>query len=210
MWAKGTCATPTTRRPCICHPSTRESLSIMILEAWLAGLPCLVHGDCAVTRYHVEQSGGGLWFNDYPTFHESLSYLLEDEARRAGYGGEGEGIRAAQLLLGRGGAQFLRRAGGGGRGRPLRVHQMVPCMNSGDAVSNQVLSIRDILTAWGVESDIFACDMDDFGHRHASFRQGVRGYRGGGGRPARLPLLHLQRQPPPLSGQPLPQGAHLP
>jgi glycosyltransferase involved in cell wall biosynthesis len=74
----------------ICHPSTRESLSIMILEAWLAGLPCLVHGDCAVTRYHVEQSGGGLWFTDYPTFHESLSYLLEDGARRAGMAERGK------------------------------------------------------------------------------------------------------------------------
>jgi glycosyltransferase involved in cell wall biosynthesis len=67
----------------ICHPSTRESLSIMILEAWLAGLPCLVHGDCAVTRHHVEESGGGLWFTDYPTFHEALSFLLDDAERRA-------------------------------------------------------------------------------------------------------------------------------
>ncbi|MEW6553640.1 MAG: glycosyltransferase [Actinomycetota bacterium] len=50
----------------------------------------------------------------------------------------------------------------------MKVHQMVPAMNSGDAVSNQVISIRDILTAWGVESDIFACDMDDFGRRHAT------------------------------------------
>jgi glycosyltransferase involved in cell wall biosynthesis len=44
---------------------------------------------------------------------------------------------------------------------------MVAAMNSGDAVSNQVVSIHDILTSWGVESHIFACDMDDFGHRHA-------------------------------------------
>ncbi len=67
----------------ICHPSTRESLSIMILEAWLAGLPCLVHGDCAVTRYHVEESGGGLWFKDYPTFHEALTLLLDRPDLRA-------------------------------------------------------------------------------------------------------------------------------
>ena len=73
----------------ICHPSTKESFSIMILEAWLAGLPCLIHRDCAVTRYHVEQSGGGLWFGDYPTFHEALDLLLDNPAlrERMGRGG---------------------------------------------------------------------------------------------------------------------------
>ncbi len=62
----------------ICQPSTRESLSLVLLEAWLAEVPCLVHGDCAVTRHHVERSGGGLWFDDYPTFHEALDLLLDN------------------------------------------------------------------------------------------------------------------------------------
>lgn len=73
----------------ICHPSTKESFSIMILEAWLAGLPCLIHGDCAVTRYHVEQSGGGLWFTDYPTFHEALGFMLDNPAVRERMGERG-------------------------------------------------------------------------------------------------------------------------
>jgi glycosyltransferase involved in cell wall biosynthesis len=50
----------------------------------------------------------------------------------------------------------------------LRVHQIVPVLASGDAVSNQVLSIHDILTAWGVESHIFAYDMDAYTCRYAS------------------------------------------
>ena len=49
----------------------------------------------------------------------------------------------------------------------MRVHQIVPCLASGDAVSNQVLSIHDILTAWGVESHIFAYDMDEYTCRYA-------------------------------------------
>ncbi|MDY6794588.1 MAG: glycosyltransferase family 4 protein [Actinomycetota bacterium] len=61
----------------ICHPSVNESFSIMILEAWLARLPCLIHADCAVTRYHVEHSDGGLWFRDYPTFHEAVDFILD-------------------------------------------------------------------------------------------------------------------------------------
>lgn len=68
----------------VCQPSVRESLSLVLMEAWLAEVPCLVHGGCAVTRYHVERSGGGLWFEDYPTFHEAMDFLLEHpEARRA-------------------------------------------------------------------------------------------------------------------------------
>lgn len=67
----------------VCQPSVRESLSLVLLEAWLAEVPCLVHGACAVTRYHVERSGGGLWFEDYPTFHEALDFLLDHpEVRR--------------------------------------------------------------------------------------------------------------------------------
>lgn len=73
----------------ICHPSTKESFSIMILEAWLAGLPCLIHGDCAVTRHHVEQSGGGLWFTDYPTFHEALEFVLDHPEVRERMGERG-------------------------------------------------------------------------------------------------------------------------
>jgi glycosyltransferase involved in cell wall biosynthesis len=73
----------------ICHPSTKESFSIMILEAWLAGLPCLVHGNCAVTRYHVEKSGGGLWFTDYPSFHEAMLLMLDKPGMRMKMGERG-------------------------------------------------------------------------------------------------------------------------
>ncbi len=67
----------------LCQPSVRESFSIVLMEAWLSEVPGLVHGDCAVTRYHVEKSGGGLWFDDYPTFHEALDFLLDHpEVRR--------------------------------------------------------------------------------------------------------------------------------
>jgi glycosyltransferase involved in cell wall biosynthesis len=73
----------------VCQPSTRESLSLVLLEAWLVEVPCLVHGDCAVTRHHVETSGGGLWFNDYPTFHEALDFLLDHPGVREEMGRRG-------------------------------------------------------------------------------------------------------------------------
>lgn len=72
-----------------CQPSTNESLSIVQLEAWLAGTPTLVHGDCAVTRSHVENSQGGLWFRDYHGFHAALDLLLERPELRARMGEAG-------------------------------------------------------------------------------------------------------------------------
>lgn len=73
----------------LCHPSVNESLSIILMEAWLAGIPCLVHGKCAVTKYHVERSNGGLWFEDYATFHEALDLLFDRPDLRAEMGRRG-------------------------------------------------------------------------------------------------------------------------
>lgn len=69
-----------------CQPSVNESLSIVLLESWLAGTPALVNRNCDVTREHVSRSGGGLAFDGYDEFAESLLLLLSDsvQAERAG------------------------------------------------------------------------------------------------------------------------------
>lgn len=59
------------------QPSVMESFSLVIMEAWLAGTPVMVHSGCAVTKEHAELSKGGLHFSDYPRFAESLRILLE-------------------------------------------------------------------------------------------------------------------------------------
>jgi len=73
----------------LCQPSTNESLSIVMLQAWLWGLPCLVHADCPVCRDHVVRSGGGLYFGSYAQFHEELDLILGDRslAQRMGEAG---------------------------------------------------------------------------------------------------------------------------
>lgn len=38
----------------------------------------------------------------------------------------------------------------------LQIHQILPSISFGDAISNEVLEIREILKEWGYESDIFA------------------------------------------------------
>jgi glycosyltransferase involved in cell wall biosynthesis len=49
----------------------------------------------------------------------------------------------------------------------MRVHQMLPRLDAGDAVGNQVMAIHRLLLSWGYEARIFVEDMDDFGRRYA-------------------------------------------
>jgi len=60
----------------------------------------------------------------------------------------------------------------------LRVHQIVPRLDAGDAVSNQAMAIHALLERWGLESRIFAYDMDEFGRHYASFDTAYREFAG--------------------------------
>jgi len=62
-----------------CTPSTNESLSIVLMESWLAGRPAIVHGGCEVTKDHCIRSNGGLFFNDYYEFEEVVNLILSNE-----------------------------------------------------------------------------------------------------------------------------------
>lgn len=72
-----------------CHPSINESLSIVLLEAWLARAPALVHARCPVTRWQCRRSHGGLWFQIYPEFEEELFGLVRNGALRRALGEAG-------------------------------------------------------------------------------------------------------------------------
>ena len=61
----------------LCQPSTNESFSIVLLEAFLQQTPALVHADCAVTSGHVLTANGGLCFKDSSEFAASVKLLLE-------------------------------------------------------------------------------------------------------------------------------------
>jgi glycosyltransferase involved in cell wall biosynthesis len=73
----------------VCQPSTLESFSRLLMEAWLASTPVLVYRGGAVTSYFTAQSGGGLFFGDAAEFEVALEVLitqpeLRDELGRAG------------------------------------------------------------------------------------------------------------------------------
>ena len=96
-------------------PSANESFSLVVLEAWVAGVPVVVNGRCAVTREHCERSGGGFWFDGYAQFEAVIDRLVADADLRADAGRAGRGVRGALLPL-------------AGAGRPLpglpRAHRV--------------------------------------------------------------------------------------
>jgi glycosyltransferase involved in cell wall biosynthesis len=66
----------------LCQPSLVESFSLVLMEAWLAGTPALVHGHCPVTRHHVLRSNGGLYFTSAAEFAGAVSWLLDHPVER--------------------------------------------------------------------------------------------------------------------------------
>jgi glycosyltransferase involved in cell wall biosynthesis len=72
-----------------CHPSVNESLSIVLLESWLARTPALVREASEVLRYQCKTANGGLWFRNYPEFEEELLALLDNQALRTAMGNSG-------------------------------------------------------------------------------------------------------------------------
>lgn len=74
----------------LCQPSTNESFSIVIMEAWLLGTPVLVHSGCAVTRQHATDSGGGLHFRSEGELVEAVNLICGEAGLRSDLAGAGE------------------------------------------------------------------------------------------------------------------------
>src|SRR5262245_208844 len=73
----------------LCQPSLNESFSIVMMEAWVAGTPALVHANCAVTREHCLEANGGLFFADAEEFVETVKLLQEASVLRQALGAQG-------------------------------------------------------------------------------------------------------------------------
>ena len=63
-------------------PSEFESLSIVILEAWMVKKPVLVNAKCAVTIGQCKRSGGGLGYKDFSDFVFSLEKLTNADINK--------------------------------------------------------------------------------------------------------------------------------
>ncbi len=75
-------------------PSLYESLSIIILEAWLMKTSVLVNGRCEVLKYQCRQSNGGLYYTTYVEFESLLNLLLSSSSLRKQLGEQGHKFTA--------------------------------------------------------------------------------------------------------------------
>ncbi len=73
----------------LCQPSENESFSIVMMESWLRKRPVVVSANCAVTRAHVVESGGGLFVADEGDFTLVAERLVSDPALAAALGEAG-------------------------------------------------------------------------------------------------------------------------
>jgi glycosyltransferase involved in cell wall biosynthesis len=78
------------------HPSVNESFGIVLLEAFLAGTPGLVHAKGRVLVSQCRAAGAGLWFRHYPDFEAQLLYLLDHPQARAALGQNGRAFVARE------------------------------------------------------------------------------------------------------------------
>lgn len=58
--------------------SRMESLSLVLLEAWLEGTPGVVAVGSDVMREHCERSGGGFLFGSYERYREAIDRLVDE------------------------------------------------------------------------------------------------------------------------------------
>jgi glycosyltransferase involved in cell wall biosynthesis len=70
-------------------PSRHESLSMVVLEAWMMRRPVLVNGDCEVLRGQVLRASGGLYYRRYEEFAAAMDLLVSEPGLADRLGSQG-------------------------------------------------------------------------------------------------------------------------
>jgi glycosyltransferase involved in cell wall biosynthesis len=153
----------------LCQPSTNESFSRALFEAWTCGKPVIAHRDCLATATAVQMSAGGWIAGTEAEWAAQIAYVdARDAGDLAAIGAKGRNyageiadwdrvmVRYESLLGLRTETQSYLSSG-----RKIKaVHQLLPNLAYGDAISNEAIQIRDWLRAEGYHSEIFARYID--------------------------------------------------
>ncbi|HSE32729.1 MAG TPA: glycosyltransferase [Pyrinomonadaceae bacterium] len=148
------------------QPSANESFSRVLMEAWAAGRPAAVNGECLATATAVNEARAG-WTpttsQEWLSLFELLETETDDALNRLGQRGREYAhahadwdsvIARYESVL-----QLHRQPGSHKavvRSRTLEsIHQLLPDLVFGDAISNQAIAIRNEIRDLGYSSDIF-------------------------------------------------------
>jgi len=61
------------------HPSSFESLSIVLIEAFMLGTPAIVNCNSDVLKSHIKKSKAGYCYHSYEEFEEAMNMLQKEE-----------------------------------------------------------------------------------------------------------------------------------
>lgn len=153
----------------LAQPSLNESFSRVLFEAWMCSRPVVVHAKCLATSKFVRESGGGWFFGDVKSWAESFASIFEkqrDELKSLGEKGKKYAMALVnwdhvidryEEVLGFKNKQCLSFPS---KGKLPAIHQLLPNLSYGDAISNEVLHIRGWLRKKGYTSDIIVRHLD--------------------------------------------------
>ncbi|MDQ6625855.1 MAG: glycosyltransferase [Verrucomicrobiota bacterium] len=150
------------------QPSTNESFSRAMMEAWLARKPVLVHGQCLATATAVQEAGGGFCAAnelEWAALFAQLDRTPPADLELLGERGEKYARRIADWnsVMQRYEQAFITPAPGPRYEIPQAsgpVNQFLPNLTYGDAISEHALFIRDRVRAQGINSTIFVHHAD--------------------------------------------------
>ena len=147
------------------QPSRNESYSRVIMEAWLHGKPVAVHRECLATATAVEHCHGGWLAGTEIEWAEMFSSIDSmNEGMLAEYGEKGRDYAKENAVWDKVIDRYekvLRLSRNAHKpvpelsGKLKEIHQLIPSLAYGDAISNHALAIRDYLRSLGYQSDVF-------------------------------------------------------
>lgn len=153
------------------QPSQKESYSCVIMEAWFYGRPVAAHRDCLATATAVESAQGG-WLAGEEIEWEELFAKIDaaGEEQLAKYGANGQAyakeralwdevIESYEAVVGL--SEKTVAASPPCAGKLKEIHQLLPNLDYGDAISNHALEIRNYLRSCGYRSEIFIRYVDE-------------------------------------------------
>ncbi|MFN2507158.1 MAG: glycosyltransferase family 4 protein [Chthoniobacterales bacterium] len=152
------------------QPSEKESFSRVMMEAWLRGKPVAAHSSCLATAVAVNRARGGWVAGGEAEWAALFAEVARTHPRQlAGLGERGrsyarvmaewekvidryEEVLAPEIAK----ASPIALEGNG----PGGIHQFLPNLSYGDAISNYAIWIRDQIRQLGLPSEIYVRYID--------------------------------------------------
>ncbi|WP_019508169.1 glycosyltransferase [Pleurocapsa sp. PCC 7319] len=153
------------------QPSQNESYSRVIMEAWFYQKPVAAHRNCLATAIAVESAKGG-WLAETEIEWSELFAQVDQVAEKVltAYGTNGHSYAQENAVWDKVMERYeavlalskpLATTSTPSSGKLNQIHQLLPNLGYGDAISNHALAIRDYLRSCGYKSDIFVSYLDE-------------------------------------------------